>query len=76
MNIGQLKKLIKDLPDDMEVVTDGSDHNYWASGASIVMAHKHKDASPYEAGYSQDGGDDPEMIKIFGNRVEVLWVGV
>lgn len=28
LTVGQLKKLIADLPDNMDVVTPGSDHSY------------------------------------------------
>ena len=37
-NIGELKKLIADLPDEMKLVTPGSDHSYDTASASVQQA--------------------------------------
>ncbi len=43
MNIGELKDLIQDMDDDVEVVVSGDDHSYnrTGGGSQIVQAELH-----------------------------------
>lgn len=38
MNVGELRKLIRDLPDDTLVVVPGSDHSYYEATAGTAKA--------------------------------------
>lgn len=41
--VGHLKEMIKDLPDNMLVMCDGSDHSYYLGSPEIVKAsYDHK----------------------------------
>lgn len=69
MNLGQLRKLIKDLPDSTEILRPGSDHSYrradaYASTVLVLDGH-----------YSEDHGDGvtPEGPDL-GRRVKALLI--
>ncbi len=66
--IKELKKLIKDVPDDTIVVTDGSDHSYSKSRAEVVDAWQYEDGDLCEY-YG------PEYESGSGKVVKVLHIG-
>lgn len=69
MKIIELKKLIANLPDNMEVVVSGTDHSYIGidNGSGVVKAEtfpKSKHLSQY---YDDENKSDPKnkVIKVF-----------
>jgi hypothetical protein len=68
MNVGQLKKLLLSLPDDLKLVMPGYDHSYREADASVGTAMLTPDRV-----YTEDHGDEytPEG-EDFGKRVKVL----
>ena len=67
MTVGQLKKLIADLPEDMQIVTPGYDHSYVRAHASTCDAECH-------AGDFYEYYNDANMVD--GSfKVKVLVVG-
>ena len=57
MNVKQLKSIIEDLPDDMIVVTPGSDHTYNEAGAVPDTAQYHRGL--YSEYHDDYGIDEP-----------------
>lgn len=71
MKVGELKKLLTNLPDDMEVVVSGYDHSYSKTdrGSKVVKAElfpKQKHLSQY---YGEENKSDPNNPVI-----EVFWI--
>ena len=61
MNIKDLKEMIKDLPDEMQVVVPGSDHSYYKGSAGVAQA---------EIMYGKNGKHIQDMWEYYdeGNR--------
>lgn len=73
MNVGQLKLLLQDMPDDTLVVVSGSDHSYMSASASISEAELHGSLRHPEhicMFYGPENACDPP-----GELITVLWVG-
>lgn len=75
MKVSELKKLVANLPDDMEVVVSGEDHSYNMVGrrskvvrAEVVYSGKQID---YLGEYWPNSGLNLDEAE---NTVEVLWI--
>jgi len=71
MKVSELKKLLADVPDDMEVVVSGGDHsyNYVGRGTGIIEVEyfpKYRHMAQY---YDDDNKSDPNNPVI-----EVFWI--
>jgi hypothetical protein len=71
MKIADLKKLIAELPDEMEVVVSGSDHSYFPVGNSTSVTKA--ETYPHNRHLSQYYGEDHKSHP--NNKViEVFWI--
>lgn len=69
MRIKDLKELIKDLPDNMLVVSTGMDHSYERATAGVVETYTDGcSMSEYYEGFENDEPDEDFHV------VEVFWV--
>lgn len=71
MKVVDLKKLINDLPDDMEVVLSGSDHSYAKIGrfSAIVKAEFFPKQKHFAQYYDEHNKSDPD-----NPVVNVFWI--
>lgn len=69
MKIKELRQLIRDLPDDMEVVVTGQDHSYGTVGPGKVRQAEKVDERPYPVYYQYD-----PRCKPYGEVVNVFWI--
>lgn len=69
MNVGQLKKLIADLPDDVKVVVPFEDHNYREPRAEVTTALHHR-----RDGWTEDHGEEYTPERQYGKRQKVVLV--
>jgi membrane protein implicated in regulation of membrane protease activity len=76
MKIADLKKLIAELPDEMEVVVSGSDHsyNFVGRGTSAIKAEAWYDTRNRikHLGQYWDGAENNEDNP--GKIIEVFWI--
>lgn len=71
MTVGLLQKALEDLPKNMPVVLEASDHNYYiADSASVVEAHDQGRSGRYP--YGQWGGE--EAAKDYGPKKNVFYI--
>jgi len=70
VKVGNLKKLIQSLPDDMEIVSPGRDHSYDEIDCVVVSALKDKYRN-----YTEDYGEEATPEAQYGKRVNVLCCG-
>lgn len=71
MKVSELKKLLADVPDDMEVVVSGGDHsyNYVGRGTGVIEVEyfpKYRHMAQY---YDDENKNDPKNPVI-----EVFWI--
>lgn len=63
MRIKDLKEMIKDLPDDMLVVSSGMDHNYERANAGVVETYTDgHHMSEYSEGIEDEMGADEDFF--------------
>lgn len=66
---GQLKKLLKDVPDDIPVIGHESDHTYFPATVELTTALDEGHGS-----WGQDFGQEHTPEPEFGKRVPVLLI--
>lgn len=66
--VGKLKELIKDLPDDTVILTEGSDHSYYRPNIHVGPAEFWKGDyfEYYDEGNMFEGGKKIEKTLIIG----------
>jgi hypothetical protein len=71
MKIADLKKLIADLPDDMEVVVSGSDHSFHKAGrgTGVVKSELHGKSEHMSHYWGENNKSNPDHPVI-----EVFWI--
>jgi len=66
MTVAELKKRLRGVPDDLEVVTSGCDHSYRVVHyATKVPAEKSKTREYHEYYGSAHMSDDGEVVDVF-----------
>ena len=68
-NVGKLKELIKDLPDDTPILVPGSDHSYYQPDCSIAPAEYNERGDWFEYygdKYMSEGGKRVETTLVVG----------
>lgn len=67
MTVKILKEIIKDLPDNVEIVTPSSDHSYKYIYCSVTTALKDD-----EGEWTEDYGESSTPESLYGKRKKVL----
>lgn len=69
MKTGELKILLKDVPDDLEVVCSGSDHSFIrvGRGCDVRKAELFERSNHLSEYYGQENKSDPKnpVVKVF-----------
>ena len=68
MNVGKLRKIIENAPDDMVILIPGGDHNYYEAVVEISTALKAKRE------WVEDFGEESTPEKDWGTRTPALIV--
>ena len=69
MTVGDLRKLIRDVPDAAPVLCPGRDHSYReaAAGVTTALCHGHE--------WTEDYGEESTPEADYGKRVLVVVIG-
>lgn len=66
MNVGQLKRLLATVSDDVEVVVSGHDHSYEKARAQVAEAEKWRDNGHMSEWYGEANRTSPtsDVVKV------------
>lgn len=68
MNVKQLREIIKDMPDEIQLVTSARDHSYRSAGVFSSTALFDAETGTW----TEDHGEDTTPEAEYGKRTDVL----
>lgn len=67
VTVGDLRRLLENVPDDVPVLTPGPDHSYFGASARLSSALLEEGGT-----WTEDYGEETTPEKVYGKRLQAI----